>query len=77
MGGNAVYSKDIEPVCGLCVFSKEAKGVAAYCVCTKRNEYVLASRTGCEIYKYDIFKRKTARKKNTFGSGFSPEDFVL
>lgn len=72
-----MYSKDIEPVCGLCVFSKEAKGVLAYCICERRNEYVSASRTGCQEYKYDVFKRKVARKKSTALKGFSPEDFTL
>ncbi len=72
-----MYSKDIEPVCGLCVFSKEAKGVACYCMCEKRNEYVRSSRDACEAYRYDVFKRKVSRKKNISFGEFSPEDFIL
>lgn len=72
-----MYSKDNESICGLCVYSEPAKGVATHSMCKKRNEYVSKSRTACEYYKYDIFKRKVARKKDTFLKGFSPEDFTL
>lgn len=71
-----MYSGDTEAVCALCAYSEPAKGVEAYCVCTKRsNEYVAAAKSGCELYKYDIFKRKVSRKRNTFD--FSPKDFAL
>lgn len=71
-----MYSADNEAVCALCVYSKPAQGVEAYCMCTKRNnEYVAAAKDGCELYKYDIFKRKVSRKRNTFK--FSPNDFIL
>lgn len=72
-----MYSKDNEPICGTCVFSEPAKGVETHCMCKKRNEYASKSRKGCEEYKYDIFKRKVARKKNTGLEGFSPDDFKL
>ncbi len=72
-----MYSKDNESVCGLCVYSEQAKGVATHSMCKKRNEYVPKNKEACAEYKYDIFKRKVKRKKDTFLEGFSPEDFVL
>ena len=72
-----MYSKDNESVCGTCVFSEPAKGVVTHCLCKKRNEYVSRSKDGCEAYKYDIFKRKVSRKKNTGFGNFSPDDFKL
>ena len=72
-----MYSKDNEQVCGNCVFSEPAKGVLTHCFCKKKNEYAAKSRNRCDEYKYDIFKRKVARKKNTVLGAFSPEDFKL
>lgn len=72
-----MYSKENEPVCGLCLHSGEVKGIATHVSCSKRGGYMPKSRTGCTDYKYDIFKRKVKRKKSNVFEGFSPEDFTL
>ena len=72
-----MYSKDNEPVCGLCLYSEAAKGLETHVACKKKGGYVNKSRDGCEFYKYDIFKRKVSRKKNAGLEKFSKEDFSL
>ena len=72
-----MYSKDNEPICGMCVSAKPAKGVETHCFCETKKEYVTKGHKGCEEYRYDIFKRKIRRRKSEISEGFSPEDFKL
>lgn len=72
-----MYSKDNEPICGLCVNAKPAIGVETHCFCEVKKEYVTKSHKGCEGYRYDIFKRKIRRKTSRIAEEFSPEDFKL
>lgn len=59
------------------MYSEPAKGVVTHSLCKKKNEYVSKSRMACESYRYDIFKKRVKRKKDTALTGFSPEDFAL
>lgn len=72
-----MYSKNNEAVCGLCQYSEPVKGIETHVACKKKGGYVSKSRSGCELYKYDIFKRPVRRRKESSLGNFSPEDFTL
>ena len=72
-----MYSKDNEPVCGLCVYSGPVAGIETHVSCSKKGGYMSKQRAGCELYKYDIFKRKVSRRKSVLSEKFSKEDFSL
>ena len=71
-----IYSEDINKVCGLCVKASRVKGSETHMRCALCGEYVPISRSACKKFEYDIFKRRTGRRKKSAGK-FKPEDFIL
>ncbi len=72
-----MYSPDIEKICALCVHASFEKGINTHVSCSVKGGFMPCSKTGCDSFIYDIFKKKVRRKKAFSPGGYSPEDFKL